>query len=150
LLALAGVSGVMRKIVMRNSLIYLLIFSLVLVVGATAIWVNSYFPDKTGTNYEAMLEEILVYSNTAISPENYSCEGDPVKTVGSVVASLLELNNINSRNMLSFGCNDKVCTMSVSNCKPWQEQECGSRFLKFFLNEKNGIDVNSFECLDIP
>lgn len=135
---------------MRDSLIYLITLSIGIAIGTIVTWVNSYSFNMNGTNQQEFLEQVLIYSNVAISSENSACEGKPVKTVGAVIASLLELNKLNSRNMLSYGCYGSVCTMSVSNCKPWQDQECGSRFLKFDLNELMGFDLSSFSCFDMP
>lgn len=119
-------------------------------MGGCLVWVNSYSGDRIIPNQQELLEEMLSYSEIVISEEHYSCEGKPVKTVGAVVASLLESNNSHTRNVLSYGCYGLVCTMSVSNCKPWQESECGSRYLKFNLNSAGDIEASSFTCFDMP
>ena len=119
-------------------------------MGGCLVWVNSYSGDRIVPNQQELLEEMLSYSEIVISEEHYSCEGKPVKTVGAVVASLLESNNSHTRNILSYGCYGLVCTMSVSNCKPWQESECGSRYLKFNLNNVGNIEASSFTCFDMP
>ncbi len=85
-----------------------------------------------------------------IAEDNYSCYGEQSKTVAGVIASLLEINNRNERNFLSYGCYNLVCSMSISDCKPWQGSECSSRFLKFDLNEMGEVDVGSFTCFDMP
>lgn len=96
----------------------------------------------------------MEYSNEPISPHNYACEGKPLKTVGSVVASLLELNKINKVNMLAYGCfNDgssDSCTISVSGCSHWQNSECSSRILKFNIDSNSNIKPNTFSCIDVP
>lgn len=124
--------------------------SLGCLIGGGIIWVNSYSENVLITDQHELLEAIFSNSETIITDANYSCEGKPVRTVGAVVASLLELNTTRKRNVLSYGCYESVCTMSVSNCKPWQESECGSRFLKFNINKKGNIDATTFSCFDMP
>ena len=130
------------------------VFTLIAVLGCFAggsiVWVNSYSAKEKMTEQHELLEAIFANSEILISDENYSCEGKPVKTVGAVVASLLEYNLTQKRNALSYGCYESVCTMSVSDCKPWQKSECGSRFLKFNINAKGNIDVSTFSCFDMP
>jgi hypothetical protein len=120
------------------------------ITGAVIMWVNSHSDNDVGMNQQAMLENIFQYSNTSLTDENNACEGDPRNTVGEVVASLLEFNKQTDVNKLSYGCYGATCTMSISDCKPWQSQECSSRFLKFNMNDRNEIDESSFSCFDMP
>jgi hypothetical protein len=97
-----------------------------------------------------MLEQVLAHANIQLSEENYSCEGKPLRTVGAVIASIIEFNSRHSKNMVSYGCYNGTCTVSHTDCKPWQGSECSSRFLKFELNEAGDIKADSFSCFDMP
>ncbi len=119
-------------------------------IGGGIVWVISHGEYEALADQREFIESILYNSEIEISQDNNSCEGKPVKTVGAVVASLLESNSTHKRNTLTYGCYESVCTMSVSNCKPWQESECGSRFLKFNINKQGIIDVSTFSCFDMP
>lgn len=133
-----------------NTLIMSLALILGAVVGAGVVWVRSYDTNFNLPDQQVLLEGILDHSAIVIAEENYTCEGKPLKTVGAVVASLLESNKRHSRNVLSYGCYNSVCTMSVTDCNPWQSNECSSRFLKFDLNANGNIDAKSFSCFDMP
>lgn len=135
---------------MKNNIIFLFAAIIGGLIGGGTVWVNSYSENESLANQHELLVAILAHSETIISKENYSCEGKPAETVGAVVASLLEFNMTHKRNALSYGCYESVCTMSVSNCKPWQESECGSRFLKFNINTEGNIDASTFSCIDTP
>ena len=130
------------------------IISLPLLLGALAgggaVWVNTYTTGKNVSVQHQFLENVLNHSAVKITDDNYSCYGEQSKTVAGVIASLLEINNRNERNFLSYGCYNLVCSMSISDCKPWQASECSSRFLKFDLNKMGKIDVGSFTCFDMP
>ncbi len=132
-----------------------LLFSILLLVvgasfGAIIMWVNSYYPPAPYSQDAAAFANILKHSNVSISDDNYSCEGKPVTTVGAVFGSIIEFNNLYKRNMLSYGCINNTCALSVSSCMPWQSQECGSRILKFEIDENNVIQTNTFACIDMP
>jgi hypothetical protein len=135
---------------MRLSIIFLFAAAFGGLIGGGIVWINSHGDYEALTDQSEFIESILSNSEIIISKENNSCEGKPVKTVGAVVASLLESNRAHKRNTLTYGCYESVCTMSVSNCKPWQESECGSRFLKFNVNKQGVIDVSTFSCFDMP
>ncbi len=132
----------------------IIIISLSLLLGALtgggAVWVKTYIKEKKVSDQHHFLESVLNHSAVKITEDNYSCYGEQSKTVGGVIASLLEFNNLQERNLLSYGCYNLVCTMSISDCKPWQESECSSRFLKFELNKEDKINVNTFTCFDMP
>jgi uncharacterized protein YaiE (UPF0345 family) len=121
-----------------------------LLMGGTYIWVSSYLDDPRENKTLITLEEVFKYSNTQIESEHFSCEGETGKTVGAVVGSIYDFNNQNTRNMVSFGCFENTCVLSISDCKPWQSQECGSRLLRFEINTKKEIDPTSFTCIDVP
>ena len=135
---------------MRKKIIYLLILILGIALGALFTWMNTYTKISGLSDDQELLEKTLAYSNTPISDENNSCEGQPVNTVGAAVASLLELNTINSRNMLTYGCFNDTCSMSISMCTPWKDFECSSRFLKFNIDDDNQILPSTFMCFDMP
>ena len=135
---------------MLSKIFYLLILIVGIALGSLFTWINTYTEIQSLSDDQKLLEKILAYSNTPISDENNSCEGQPVKTVGAAVASLLELNTINSRNMLAYGCFNDTCSMSISMCKPWKDYECSSRFLKFNVDENNQIKPSTFMCFDMP
>lgn len=135
---------------MRKKIIYLLILILGIALGALFTWMNTYTKISGLSDDQELLEKTLAYSNTPISDENNSCEGQPVNTVGAAVASLLELNTINSRNMLTYGCFNDTCSMSISMCTPWKDFECSSRFLKFNIDADKKILPSTFMCFDMP
>jgi len=135
---------------MKISIVFLLTIVFGGLIGGGIVWVISYGDYEDLTDQHEFLDSIFSNSETIISKENNSCEGKSVTTVGVVVASLLESNRAHKRNTLTYGCYESVCTMSVSNCKPWQGSECGSRFLKFNVNKKGIIDVSTFSCFDVP
>ena len=135
---------------MKRLATYILLLATGIAIGATVSWVNSWYPDRSYVRDKITLGDVLKYSNVLISDDNFSCEGDVKHDVGSVTGSIIELNNLHKRNMLSFGCYQNICTLSVSSCMPWQDQECGNRILKFDINAANEIDTASFTCLDIP
>ncbi|WP_282175942.1 hypothetical protein [Vibrio nereis] len=131
-------------------LMYLTIFFIGVTSGVSGSYVYFYVNKQQASETSELMERILEYSNTSILSDNYACEGKQVKTVGSVVASLLELNKINKVNMLTYGCFKDICTVSVSNCQPWKGRECSSRFLKFNIDRSNEIKPNTFSCFDMP
>jgi len=135
---------------MKKFLIYSLFAVAGTSLGSLITWINSHSNVESFEESTILLESVLAHSNTKITEDNYACEGKPVKTVGAVFASIIELNNLYKRNMLSYGCINRTCALSVSSCKPWQDQECGNRILKFDLNEKNEIETNTFTCIDMP
>lgn len=135
---------------MFSRMIYLVFLVIGVGIGITATYLNFHTHYQKKLDNHEMLENILKHSSSLISDENYACDGKLVKTVGSVVASLLELNAMNQINMLTYGCFNDTCTMSVSNCKPWQDQECSTRFLKYNIDKSNKIKLNTFSCFDMP
>ncbi|GAA3921181.1 hypothetical protein [Litoribacillus peritrichatus] len=129
---------------------YLMVFLLGLFIGIFVVWQDSYQFRAHDLEQHELLEKVLANSNTAILEENYACEGRPVRTVGAVMASLIESNKTNIRNELTYGCFESTCTISISDCKPWQDQECSTRFLKFNVNDQKTIQTETFSCIDMP
>jgi hypothetical protein len=119
-------------------------------IGSSVTWVMSYYPPLGKSQEKIAIEDILKYSSTVIAEQNYSCDGDIKETVGDVVASIIEFNSAYKRNMLTLGCYGETCALSVTNCMPWQDQECGSRILKFNIDGSNEILENTFTCIDMP
>ncbi len=128
----------------------LVILALCIGLGIGIEWIHSYHEIQNTSDKSQMLERVLTHANIQISEENNSCDGKPVRTVGAVIASIIEFNSRHSKNMVSYGCYNETCTISYTDCKPWQSSECSSRFLKFQLNETGNIKTNSFSCFDIP
>ena len=146
---LINMNAISELISMLHKILYPLIFVSGILIGCCMSYMH-FYDDSEQYSDIVLLEKIFNYSNSTISDENNRCEGKPVKTVGDVVASLLELNTINKVNMLAYGCFNDTCSMSVSACPPWQESECSSRFLKFNIDNRNKIKANTFICFDIP
>ena len=129
---------------------YLLLLSAGLFVGAAVMWFSSYSSITTLGNPAIKFGDILSHSRVLITDENNACEGIIKPSVGDVVASIFEANNLYKRNMMSYGCGEDQCVLSVTNCMPWQSADCGSRMLFFRINEQKEIDVTSFTCIDMP
>ena len=135
---------------MLNRIGYLLILAFGFALGASVTYVCFYDFSQQAPNAQERLESVLAHSNSLISDDNYSCDGKREDTVGSVVASIIELNQLNKVNMLTYGCYTDTCTISVSTCKPCQDSECSSRFLRFAIDGESNIKPDTFTCLDIP
>ncbi|HDY7997967.1 TPA: hypothetical protein ACGUON_004565 [Vibrio vulnificus] len=134
----------------KKLLIYLVFFVVGVTFGVLLTYVHFYENLQQGSDTHELMERVLEYSNVPISADNYACEGKPLRTVGSVVASLLEFNKINKVNTLTYGCFSDSCTISVSSCQPWRDSECSSRFLKFNIENNNEINPDTFSCIDMP
>ncbi len=136
--------------IMKRFFIYLIILFVGILIGSSYVWISSY--SDTSGNYENTieLEKVLKYSNTQIKDNNFSCEGETGRTVGAVIGSIYDINNHNIRNMVSLSCFNNTCVVSISNCKPWQSQECGSRHLTFEIDNEKEIDSTTFKCIDVP
>jgi hypothetical protein len=113
-------------------------------------WVTSYFASETEQVLSVDLEQLFKFSETQISDEKYSCEGNENRTVGAVLASIFQSNMSMPRNSVSLNCYENACGLIYNYCKPWQSQECGSRILRFDLTEKMEIIPESFSCIDAP
>ncbi len=135
---------------MYTRVVYLMILVIGIGIGISVTYFQFHSNSMKYLDNNQLLERVFVYSNTLISDDNYACEGKRANTVGSVIASLLALNEINKVNMLTYGCFSDTCSVSVSSCQPWQDQECSTRYLKFNLDNDNKIKPNTFSCLDMP
>lgn len=135
---------------MKKLFITLFLLAVGAAIGSAATWTNSYKIKAATFEEEVSIEKLLAHSTIEITDSNYACEGKPLKTVGAVVASIIEYNNLSTRNRLSYGCVNNTCSLSISSCKPWQLEECGDRILKFDINDQNGIKLHTFACIDMP
>jgi len=135
---------------MMNALTKLTLVLAGILVGWGISWVCSYSSSKNGSDLYVELEEIFKYSTTEIKGEADSCEGDKSKTVGAVLGSIFQSNMEMTRNSVSLLCHERECGLIYDYCKPWQTQECGSRILRFGLNENMKIKPDSFVCIDAP
>lgn len=139
---------------MKMAMKYILFLFVGLFIGATVMWVTSY-SKITNSNEQPsepsiQLSDVLSFSRVAIIAENNACEGIVKPEVGDVIASIFEANSLYKRNMMSYGCGDDQCVLSVTNCMPWQSADCGSRMLFFRINNQKEIDATSFKCIDMP
>ncbi|MCR9906961.1 hypothetical protein NB545_05695 [Vibrio campbellii] len=136
---------------MLNRLLrYLVVFGVGVTCGVLLTYAHFYENLQQKSDTHELMERVLEYSNVPISADNYACEGKPLRTVGSAVASLLEFNKSNRLNMLTYGCFSDSCTISVSSCQPWRDSECSSRFLKFNIANNSEINPDTFSCIDMP
>jgi hypothetical protein len=127
--------------------------------GGLAVWVGTYAnPADVNNNTSLPVSEhlalLLCYSHTRIQPENFNCTDIPLTglepTVGNVLASMMSSNLTSVRNQQFFECIDNVCTLSTTDCKPWQTSECSTRILKYEIDQDNKIKSDSFNCIDVP
>ena len=94
--------------------------------------------------------EILPFIDRRISKEKLqSCSELKGNTVGDVLASIIDINNLFKTNRMSFYCMDNSCYITVSSCNKYKQSECGSRILHINYIGKS-IDNSSFECIDTP
>ena len=121
-----------------------------IVIGWYCSWVYSYLPKASEVEVYIDFEEIFKYSNVEITNENNSCNGNNSKTVGEVLGSIFQPNMGNKRNKVSLLCYENKCGLYYNYCMPWQSQECGSRILRFDLDENKKIITKSFVCVDAP
>ena len=126
----------------------ILMFLLGCITGSSLIWVHSY-SDNEREHFDFSLAQVLKSSHVKITSSNFSCE-NVGSDVGSVLASIVESNLGNRRNHMAFNCVESACSIRISNCKPWQSSECGSRYLKFNIAQAGKIDPSSFACIDVP
>lgn len=135
---------------MLNKLGYLIILMLGVGLGMALEWVYSHQATQDTSHASHLLENVLTHAHVHITQDNYACDGEPVRTVGAVFASIVALNARHNKNRLSYGCFKEICTISHNDCKPWQSAECSSRFLKFQITETGNINTHSFSCIDMP
>ena len=129
------------------------------VAGGLAVWAGTHASSGSLLNDDSpevreQLSLLTRYSNIKISTNNYSCESIDFSgvrpTVGDVMASMMNSNLSSTRNRQSFKCMDNICTLSISDCKPWQSSECSTRFLKYEVDQQQKINPSSFNCIDVP
>jgi len=129
------------------------------VAGGLAVWAGTHASSGSLLNDDSpgvreQLSLLTRYSNIKISTNNYSCESIAFSgarpTVGDVMASMMNSNLSSTRNRQSFECMDNICTLSISDCKPWQSSECSTRFLKYEVDQQQKINPSSFNCIDVP
>ncbi len=135
---------------MRRYILYFFILVLGGVVGGFVHWGSTYLSVASHVSTPVTMEQLLEHTSQPITPDNFSCEGDVKPFVGSVIGSIYEANNHNVRNRVTYSCEVQICTLSVTNCAPWQSQECGSRILYFESSETGMIRTNTFKCIDVP
>lgn len=130
-----------------------------MLVGGLAVWAGTFANSNSQAvespqQVQTQISHLVRYANTPIKAENFSCNVGPEvtrkPTVGSVLASIVSSNLTTIRNRQSFGCFDNTCSLSISDCKPWQSSECSQRFLKYELDDQNKIRPTSFSCIDVP
>jgi hypothetical protein len=144
---------------MNNHLKIVIGMQLGVLMGGLAVWAGTYSSssDLTAENGQVISEQLALLmssSNTHIQAENYKCADIPLTglkpTVGNVLASMLSSNLGSVRNRQSFDCIGNVCALSITDCNPWQSSECGTRFLRYEVDQSQSIQSNSFNCIDLP
>ena len=133
-----------------NILLYCILLAIGALIGGFAAWVASFSDGEPGRPIAGEMEELISVSHTPITADNFSCPDYIKREVGAVMSAILSDNLQNTRNMSSFGCYDKTCSFSVTDCKPWQHQECGGLYLVYEVDENGAIDPSSFRCVQMP
>lgn len=128
-------------------------------MGGLAVWAGTYSNsgDLATEGIQPASEQLallLSYSHTPIPAENFNCAAIPLTgltpTVGNVLASMMSANLTFVRNQQSLDCIGNVCSLSITDCKPWQSSECSTRFLRYEIDKHQRIKSNSFNCIDVP
>lgn len=112
------------------------------------IWSQVVEPRNLPT--EISYEHLFELSSTVISDENFMCEGYTKNRVGAVLSSIFKANSNQYANKINEYCEQSECSISFSNCLPWQSDSCGSTFLSFRLSARSEIEQGSFKCLHLP
>ena len=139
----------------KKALVRVLTLILGVATGEIYSRAYSYFPAQNQSSHGVSLEESFKFSKTSIEIKSDACGGGK-KTVTTVLGNIFESNTNNARNArnarnaVSLHCFDNQCGLIVSDCKPWQSQECGSRTLRFNTNNRHKIIPTSFVCTDMP
>ena len=121
-----------------------------LLFGAFGCFVYLHLDQPIDGEGETVLHAVMPFSEQRILPENQHCEGSKLTTAGDVLASLILASQRSGANRLVMGCDDGLCNISLSDCKPWQTSECNQRFLQFEQSETGEVDPLSFRCFDLP
>lgn len=133
----------------KQYLYFLLTFITGLAIGVSWTIISnhlvkaSYIPEK----YE--LKDLYLLANTKINTDNFSCEGFG-SSVGSTLNAIFGANRNDYLNRISEDCYENKCTITHSNCKPWQSDSCGSTSLVFTIDDGGNIEKHSFKCLQMP
>jgi hypothetical protein len=135
---------------MKCSLIGVTFLVIGLLVGWYSSQVCSYFTSNDNNILDIDLEEIFKFSEVEIRGDNYSCEGDKLRTVGAVLGSMFQSSMNMPSSRISMICHENKCGLIFNYCRPWQTQECGSKILRFDLSENKAIIPKSFTCIDAP
>ncbi|WP_421196971.1 hypothetical protein [Aeromonas enteropelogenes] len=135
---------------MEKFLVGTLLIILGVLCGAYGYYIAIQFQVDYNNDASKLFSKVLAYSDNEISEDNYNCESGSNRKVGKVFASLVGASLSHRINPLSAGCTDGVCSIVITNCKPWQTSECGSRMLVFKQQANGSIVPSSFKCLDIP
>ncbi len=135
---------------MKQQIVYIVFLWIGICIGGGGFWLSSHIALRDVGNNKIKFEKLLKYSKFKINKDRFHCEGNIDRDVSAVIGSIFDSNDLNVRNKVSFECSEKECTLMISNCKPWQSDSCGSRFLRFELNDQNEIDPSTFECIDVP
>lgn len=130
-----------------------------MLVGGLVVWAGTFAYSNSSAvenpqKIQKQLSQLIRYANIPMPPENFSCEFSGViglkPTVGNVVASIISSNLTTMRNRQSFGCFENTCSLSISNCQPWQSNECSERFLRYEIDKQGVINPKTFACFDVP
>jgi len=105
---------------------------------------------------KSQIRTLLEFSNIRLKPQGYGCEESGYRSVGDVLAEMLDAG-LSRQREIDFNCREiekslfKQCTTSYSNCTEWEKTECNSLILEFKMNSKTQkVDPNSFQCLQVP
>ena len=144
--------------------------SLLLLVGiALAGFATiAFFNDRELTMQQNFLKNkdwnhFLSQQKIEVPPAQMACEVNPpskesVKLSELVTQSILNLVKIKKLNQ-SFGCDQKECYFVVTDCPPttWLDKfslfgsmECGSRIIKYQIDDKRNMIKETITCLDVP
>nr|WP_086940916.1 hypothetical protein [Thaumasiovibrio occultus] len=124
-----------------------IVFGAAIGVGGHFFWIHNQVTPVTSD--ATALKLAFEHSQLVLSESQNSCSDNATPfTVGDALASVLELSELYDVNRLDYGCGYGVCTVSVSSCPPWQDSECGQRFLRIDVTPE--FEPTSFTCFDMP
>ena len=130
-----------------------------MLVGGLAVWVGTFSYSSSAAvespeKMEKHLSRLIRYANAPIISENFNCDFVTLTgikpTVGNVLASMMSSNLTTIRNRQSFDCIENTCSLSISDCKPWQTSECSQRFLTYEIDKQQKVKSSTFSCIDVP
>lgn len=120
------------------------------VLGVVLTSVSNQLVEVSYVPGEYKHQDLFALSSTRIRNENFQCEIFNEQTVGVVLGEIFRANSNSYLNRINESCLNQNCQISYSNCKPWQEDSCGSISLMFKLSNDGHIDEGSFQCLQVP